>query len=104
MGIPGSDCGEQLDCDDQDGSAYPGQPDFFDVPRSSGGYDYDCDGVETRIDTREGSNCGWDWFDCVGTGWTGGVPACGESGTFHVCQSGGGCNEVSSSTIKMKCK
>ncbi len=104
VGIPGSACGETLDCDDLDGNAYPGQPEFFDVPRVQGGYDYDCDGAETPQDTSEGGDCHWDWWDCVGTGWVGGVPACGEPGVFHVCRDDGGCKETSAATVRMKCK
>lgn len=103
VGIPGSECGALLDCDDLDPSAYPGQPDYFDVPRVSGGFDYDCDGTEAQLDTSEGSRCGWDWWDCVGTGWTAGVPACGQSGAYHVCRDQGGCNEVSAGITLMQC-
>lgn len=35
------------DCDDSDPDAHPGQTMWFNVPRMSGGFDYDCDGSET---------------------------------------------------------
>ena len=34
------------DCDDSDADAHRDQTTFFDTPRTSGGYDYDCDGAE----------------------------------------------------------
>jgi hypothetical protein len=36
------------DCDDADADAFPGQTAFFPTPRASGGYDYNCDAVETK--------------------------------------------------------
>ncbi len=105
VGVPGSECGDLLDCDDQDPLAYPGQPDYFDSPRLSGGYDYDCDGVETPVDTTEGRDCFWDWFDCAGTGWTDGVPGCGQAGRYHVCKSRNGrCREDAADILTMPCK
>lgn len=39
----------QLDCDDDDPDVHPGQAEFFTSPRKNlGGYDYNCDGKETR--------------------------------------------------------
>jgi hypothetical protein len=34
------------DCDDDDARAKPGQMSYFDTPRASGGYDFNCDNVD----------------------------------------------------------
>ncbi|NUO48714.1 MAG: hypothetical protein HOV80_07650 [Polyangiaceae bacterium] len=34
------------DCDDSDARVWPGQDEFFDTPRASGGYDFNCDGID----------------------------------------------------------
>jgi hypothetical protein len=34
------------DCDDGDARAYLGQTAFFETPRASGGYDFDCNGSD----------------------------------------------------------
>lgn len=89
------------DCDDFDSNVFPGQSAFFTAPAQSGGYDYDCDGVETTELTAlaVGSptcpgysncsvNCYWSagWVCYTGglvvscnmvSGWT--VPTCGAS-------------------------
>jgi hypothetical protein len=105
VGVPGSVCGETLDCDDRDQFAYPGQPEFFITERTSGGFDYNCDGTEEPIDTTTGSDCGWDWWDCEGTGWIdGGPPACGQQGTWHVCEDDGGCRETERMMVTMACR
>ena len=80
------------DCDDDDPDVFPGQTAYFAVPRSSGSFDYDCDGVES-VEV--------DWYvecpeTCVGyedplqAGWSrpsNGVPACGEWGFWgSICQ------------------
>lgn len=104
VGVPGSSCGENLDCDDRDPLAYPGQPDFFTVPRTGGGFDFNCDGNEERSDTEVGSDCGWDWWDCVGTGWVGSAPACGQEGTWHRCEDSGGCRETERVMRTMSCR
>ncbi len=99
-------CGELLDCDDFDPLAFPGQSEFFIEARVSGGFDYDCDGSETpELDTRAGGDCYWDWFTCEGTGWYGGVPACGTEGIWHVCSPDGmSCRESDADLLTMPCR
>lgn len=105
VNLPGAECPGPLDCDDTDPDAYPGQESYYDHQRASGGYDYDCDGNETRLNTTAGGNCRWDWWSCVGTGWVGGVPTCGNVGSWHSCEDvGGDCQETSSVTAMMACR
>ncbi len=104
VGIEGSDCGAVLDCDDQDDRAFPGQTEYFSTPRASGGFDFDCDGAESKIDDTQGGECAVDWWNCVGTGWVGGVPDCGDPGTWHVCEDQQGCRETSSTNTAMACR
>lgn len=86
---PGALCGP-ADCDDADEDVYPGQTGAFTAPKSSGDFDYNCDGVEQKLsDTRVGGGCHADIFGpCEGTGWIDAVPDCGEAGTWHRCESG----------------
>jgi hypothetical protein len=101
-----ADCGELVDCDDFEPLAFPGQSEFFTEARQSGGYDYNCDGVETpELDTSAGGDCYWDWFSCEGTGWYGGVPACGAEGIWHVCSADGiECRESDANLLTMPCR
>lgn len=47
------------DCDDLYSTAFPGQTQFFDVPRTGGSYDYDCDGGTTKkFANITGKSCG----------------------------------------------
>jgi len=104
VNIAGANCPGPLDCDDTDPNAYPGQESYYDQERASGGFDYNCDGSETLIDSREGSDCHWDWWDCVGTGWVQGIPMCGNVGTWHECSSDGvDCVESSRVMANMLC-
>ncbi len=67
------------DCDDADERVFPGQNNYFTQASTRVGFDYNCDGVLTRSDTRSGycSSNG-----CSGSfGWTGSVPSCGHSGS-----------------------
>jgi hypothetical protein len=107
VNVEGATCGLILDCDDGDEDAFPGQPGFFDHERTSGGYDFDCDELEEPFTELQGEGCHLDWFTCVGTGWVGAVPACGEVGTWHVCVYGGiatGCAETESAEIAQSCQ
>jgi len=104
VNLEGSECGQVLDCDDAEPNAFPGQSIFFDLPRASGGFDYDCNGSEEKFDTEAGGTCQTDWWTCTGTGWDQGVPACGELGNWHRCEDSGGCNETESMTIRMPCR
>jgi len=106
QGIPDADCEGPLDCDDLDEDAHPGQTEWFTEPRVSGGFDYDCDGVESPgLDTTGGSSCYWDWFTCRGDGWVDGVPGCGVQGIWHTChESNWDCVEESSQLQVMSCR
>ena len=58
-----------------------------------------------ELDTRAGGDCYWDWFSCEGTGWYGGVPACGADGIWHVCSpSGIDCRESDAELLTMPCR
>ena len=78
------------DCNDFNKDYFPTQTTYFDVAKS-GGFDYNCDGVETGL--YPGS------LACSGTGAlgcspkTGGyaarAPSCGQSGTLSTCAANG---------------
>ena len=96
---------------------FPGQPEFFEVDRGSnnGSFDYDCNGVEEKINDAE-AECyvqalGFGGCDVDVVGWMGTVPNCGISGDFiddnDQCSGWyGSCGPVSSSTTwqVMKCR
>ncbi|HTM19616.1 MAG TPA: hypothetical protein VL172_03885 [Kofleriaceae bacterium] len=106
VGILGSYCGEDadLDCDDDDARAFPGQGEYYDTPRTHGGYDFDCDGVDEHLDDTKGGECRSEWWNCGGTGWVAGIPDCGGQGSWHVCEdTSDGCVETSSTNTRMAC-
>jgi hypothetical protein len=74
----GAACGG-TDCDDNDTRVWYGQPDFFEAPRSRGGYDFNCDGAEF---SEHATGC-----FCTGSAVL--VPAggagCGVTGQKRVC-------------------
>jgi hypothetical protein len=73
---------EGTDCDDTDPRAFPGQTTFFETPRMSGGFDYDCNGVATP-EIRVRSVCGsGPMCMLLQAGWVSTVPGCGMSATF----------------------
>ena len=79
------------DCYDGNKHARPGQGSWFTSHRGDGSFDYDCDGSETRKHTLTGGNCSTVLGFCSATqkGFKGGVPACGQSGSFLTgCKSG----------------
>jgi len=86
---PGALCGP-ADCDDGNELVFPGQTAAFTSPKSTGDFDYNCDGVEQPLaDTTLGGNCYASLFTpCSGTGWLGSVPGCGELGEWHRCEAG----------------
>lgn len=47
--VPVGAADKRDDCNDADGRAFPGQTSSFDTPATGGGYDFDCDGVETPL-------------------------------------------------------
>ncbi|MBN1770259.1 MAG: putative metal-binding motif-containing protein, partial [Deltaproteobacteria bacterium] len=82
------------DCDDGNGDVRPDQLEFFAAAGGSAGFDYDCDGAETR----ERSSVAGDCSACTAAvgGWAGAVvPGCGETGTWLTCRYdvGTGCHE-----------
>jgi hypothetical protein len=87
------------DCCDTDGDSNPAATSYSTGPRDGcGGYDFDCDGVETLRDSaaadasacesaRTPAECG----DASGTpGWSGAVPGCGAFAPHY----GGGCRWI----------
>ena len=94
------------DCDDGDGQAFPGQTMFFTSPRTSGGFDYDCDGAQTQQHTGTSSlsacsSCACPvGFCCSGVcaGWLSAVPGCGMTSTWR--QTDCDCNVVTSSRVQ----
>jgi len=83
--------GNKGDCNESDPDAHPGQLEFFDQPTSgTQSFDFDCDGKETG-EYPDLVDCRKEPPDCVGEGWEGSVPACGQIGTFVPCDKGS-CN------------
>jgi hypothetical protein len=74
------------DCCDIDDWVYPGRDEPTSWESFCGGWDYDCDGEETKSYTSSG-DCS---FTCGTTqGWTGSVAACGDSATWlYDCDPG----------------
>ncbi len=84
------------DCAPEDANAFPGQVRSFTVPRRGvGGFDYDCNGSETRhYNSRSPSSCGdtscfFDAGDFPPFGYSGTVPSCGERAFGYGCFSAG---------------
>ncbi len=63
----------QFDCDDGNVNAFPGQTHYFTKPRSTGSYDYNCDGQQTPLAPTLGDTCLFG--SCFGA-----VSACGTAG------------------------
>ncbi len=72
------------DCDDLDPLVFPGQTDFFEAQRGDGTYDYNCD-EQDEPELVEQIDCQKYLGDCIGDGWVGNVPDCGEWGSFSGC-------------------
>jgi hypothetical protein len=76
------------DCCDTDEDVNPGESWYRSWQHLCGGYDYNCDGVEEKYDDSYAS-CQWAYrtgsWQCIGIGWGGSIPDCGESGTYHHC-------------------
>jgi hypothetical protein len=79
-GAPGY-ISDSSDCCDTDAAAYPGQTSYSSSPRTGcGGYDYNCDGAETKLLTQLASmSCDLTFHTCTfySEGWAGSVPGCG---------------------------
>jgi hypothetical protein len=93
-----------LDCDDADPAARPGQIAFFNVPtKGTQSFDFNCDKLEQMQDALL-VNCVAVGMGCQGDGWVGSIPACGQAGTFGKCnkQGGGGpgCGLATSSKLQ----
>jgi hypothetical protein len=72
------------DCLDTSVDVHPDQTSFFDIDRGDGSFDYNCDGNEEEVNSQLAS-CDNSWYgtcDMDGDGWNGGVPACGDQGTY----------------------
>lgn len=89
------------DCCDTDANAKPGQTSWFAVARTGcGGFDYNCDSVETHAVTGGSGGCGTctnntstqscSWSG-VSSGWTSADPGCGNTATTR---QAGMCNEM----------
>jgi hypothetical protein len=79
--IPSGYTADSTDCCDGDANAYPGQTSYFDVPRATcGGFDYNCDGSQTKLlATLASLSCDLTFHTCnfYNEGWSGSVPDCG---------------------------
>ena len=90
------------DCNDGNPDVFPGQTTTFATPiAGAGGYDYDCDGVETRA-ADCGGNCGINYT--LGTCWisprTTCTGPCGSLGRqVRSCSDAYRCNNVYSDVI-----
>ncbi len=81
-----------VDCDDNNQNVYPGQTRYFDIPRSNGSFDYNCDNQQIKqlgLDCLKSYNsppgvCRTSQPSGTG-GYEGAVPNCGESGIFEGC-------------------
>jgi hypothetical protein len=87
-----SPAGCSIDCDDADAHAFPWQQSFFVTQRTSGGFDYDCDGSLTLRWGTTFNACSLDPSGqaCVGAGWSTGdpglpVPSCGQTASYTFC-------------------
>lgn len=83
----------EFDCDDSDPRAFPGQTSYFTTPRNIGGFDFNCDGAQTRQAYPEPVlQCPGEPPDgCPGpvenTLGLRSVPGCGQQGDESVCAS-----------------
>ena len=94
-----------VDCCDSDANAKPGQTTYFTTARSGcGGYDYNCDSVETQRDTETGlDSCVSDI--CVGANtWKGIVPACGTTGSWLLDPGSCNGNRCFTTTLTQYCR
>jgi hypothetical protein len=96
---------DKKDCDDGDDNVHPGQQKFFSVPAlGSHRFDYDCDGKE-EPELNGKASCAETGPDCKGSAWSGGVPACGQTGVFVKCEKkGGDCVEAAGQTKTQACR
>ncbi len=92
-----------FDCNDRDPLVRPDVTAFAATPTAGGGYDWDCDGIETPEFPYGLNACD----ACIepGGGWIDRMPACGEEGTLLVCGwSSGLCFEIRRSVTVQRCR
>ena len=99
-------CAEPADdCDDTDVEVFPGQKTWFAKPSKSGGWDYNCNGVD-EIETLTGTCPGICPLCAGGTpGYVGTPPGCGMSAVYGTkCGCGGlSCALSPSSSKQQRC-
>ena len=80
----GYDVTNNADCYDRNPDARPGQTEYFYDDRGDGSWDYNCDGIDTKIDNRtELFSCTPELFTCTfSEGWETAAPACGETRNY----------------------
>ena len=106
-----------IDCDGDDGRAYPGQSAYFSSARSSaGGYDFDCDGTVMPLNAGDGAcrnnatdtGCELDrvWYSTASqcgayTGWQ----VCGWVGIEGGCQTVDRCTPgIGTNCMRLSCR
>jgi hypothetical protein len=91
-----STCGG--DCNDGNKDVYPGQTGYFTAAVSgTASYDYNCSGAEEKQWTDVVS-CQVSGGGCIGHGWATAAPACGQGGTWKMCdKQGSACTTTDSS-------
>jgi hypothetical protein len=109
---PADHVSEPGDCCDIDDKAKPTNNTNYPDANACGNFDYDCDGEATLSATAVHTGCTGHQGPCSGTegspGWSGGIPACGESGIHVECATQGagttsGCGPLNS-TWKQTCR
>ncbi len=100
------------DCYDNNSDARPGQTTYFYDDRGDGSWDYNCDFVESKSDTRTATYdcdlCGFLNTDCCySNGWLGTVPSCGQtrnwgSGCYWIPVIS--CEENSQTPVDIECR
>ena len=99
---------DDTDCDDADALVSPGQEDYFDEERDSGGWDYNCDGRSEKRFGLANVPCEYDekTTSCVGDGFYSTVPACGAKGSLASCTliEPGNCSTASLSSVTQPCR
>lgn len=102
---PANYVANDLDCDDLDPAAHPGQNAFFNVPTNgTKNFDYNCSKVEEQ-EFPSLVNCVLSsGTNCIGDGWINQIPSCGQTGMWAKCNKQGGnppgCGLTSASRIQ----
>jgi hypothetical protein len=93
-----------FDCDEAERDVHPGQELYFEDATDGGGWDYDCDGLETAEPGDVLTGCDSCTEPC--TGWLDPPPACGGSGPRLICSwsTGAGCAEASRVPAVRRCR